>query len=177
MATKEKTETKKAYRRGDKAHYASLALKSVDSRIRRHIEAEIYLDPTRVTKVPLRKRETDAGYDITTPTAFRLDEGESTSVATGVHVKCPPGYFYEVRGRSSLGGKIFVANDIIDATYTGEVHVRVTNTSDEVLSFEVGDRIAQLIFLPQIHVKFREVAKFDVAEGERGTAGFGSSGK
>jgi dUTP pyrophosphatase len=166
----------KAYRRGDAKHYAKLARKSVDSRIKRHIEAELVLDTSRVTKSPLRKRETDAGYDVATPTKVVLQPGASEVVALGVFVKCPPGYFYEIRGRSSLNGKLLVTNDIIDATYTGEIRVRAKNIGSEVLTFNVGDRIAQLIFLPQIHVKFREVPSFKVQDGERGEAGFGSTG-
>lgn len=172
-----KTAKRSAYRRGDKKHYASLARKSVDSRIRRHIEAEVYLDPKRVTKIPVRKRESDAGYDVHSPAEVVIEAGQSVSVPTGVHVKCPSGYFFELRGRSSNNATFTVTDDIIDATYTGEVRARLTNISGSPIRIDVGQRIAQLVFLPQIHVKFKQVEALAVSEEDRGPAGFGSSGK
>lgn len=172
-----KTAKRSAYRRGDKKHYASLARKSVDSRIRRHIEAEVYLDPKRVTKIPVRKRESDAGYDVHSPHEVVIEAGQSVSVPTGVHVKCPPGYFFELRGRSSNNATFTVTDDIIDATYTGEVRARLTNISGSPIRIDVGQRIAQLVFLPQIHVKFKQVEALAVSDEDRGPAGFGSTGK
>lgn len=172
-----KTAKRSAYRRGDKKHYASLARKSVDSRIRRHIEAEVYLDPKRVTKIPVRKRESDAGYDVHSPAEVVIEAGQSVSVPTGVHVKCPLGYFFELRGRSSNNATFTVTDDIIDATYTGEVRARLTNISGSPIRIDVGQRIAQLVFLPQIHVKFKQVEVLTISEEDRGPAGFGSSGK
>ena len=172
-----KTAKRSAYRRGDKNHYASLARKSVDSRIRRHIEAEVYLDPKRVTKIPVRKRESDAGYDVHSPHEVVIEAGHAVSIPTGVHVKCPPGYFFELRGRSSNNAIFTVTDDIIDATYTGEVHARLTNISGSPIRIDVGQRIAQLIFLPQIHVKFKQVEVFAISDEDRGPAGFGSTGR
>lgn len=172
-----KTAKRSAYRRGDKQHYAILARKSVDSRIRRHIEAEVYLDPKRVTKIPVRKRESDAGYDVSSPAEVDIGPGQAVSLPTGVHVKCPNGYFFELRGRSSNNASFVVTNDIIDATYTGEIRARLTNISESPVHIEVGQRIAQLIFLPQIHVKFKQVEDLAVGDGDRGPDGFGSTGK
>lgn len=41
--------------------------------------------------------------------------------------------------------------------------------------YEVGDRIAQLIIMPYPEVQFEEVE--DLAESDRGTGGYGSSGQ
>ncbi len=172
-----KTAKQSAYRRGDKKHYATLARKSVDSRIRRHIDVEVYIDPKRVTKIPTRKRESDAGYDVYSPSEVNIKPGQVVSIPTGVHVKCPNGYFFELRGRSSNNSSFIVTDDIIDATYTGEICVRLTNITDEVIKVDVGQRIAQLIFLPQIHVKFKQVEVFAISDEDRGPAGFGSTGR
>ncbi len=172
------TKTKSNYKRGDKAHYAALALKSVDSRIKRHIEVETIRDLTRVTTFPTRKRETDAGYDITTPELIVIQQGQSHILRTGLKVNCPKGYWYEVRGRSSLiRSGVLIAENTIDATYTGEIEVILTNRGDKLFRAEIGHRIAQLIFLPQIHVTFKAVEKFTLPEGARGDAGWGSSGQ
>lgn len=175
MAT---TSTNKSFRRGGKKHYAELARKSVDSRIKRHIEVEVIRDKARVTSFPARKRETDAGYDIITPEPIILQPGNMQIIKTGLRVKCPKGYFYEIRGRSSLNMQgVDLMDNVIDATYTGEIVIKVTYHGDGLFRAETGDRIAQLIFLPQIHVNFKPVEQFTVAEGDRGDAGWGSSGK
>lgn len=172
-----KSKAKSPYRRGGSKHYASLGRASSQSRIRRHITTEVMRDPARVTTFPLRKRESDAGYDITSPIEVVLRPGTSTEVLTGLRCNCPKGYFYEVRGRSSNNIRgLEVMDNVIDATYTGELKVKLHNRSTELIKIEVGDRIAQLIFLPQIHVKFEPVKAFTLGAGDRGEAGWGSSG-
>lgn len=166
------------YRRGGKKHYADMARKSVDSRIKRHITVEALRDERQVTTFPTRKRESDAGYDITTPKAIVLRPGASATVPLGLRVCCPRGYFYEIRGRSSLNSQgIEVMDNVIDATYTGELMLTMTNRGESLARFEVGERVAQLIFLPQIHVKFVPVKAFTPDKDARGGAGFGSSGR
>lgn len=172
-----KPNTKKSYRRGGSKHYAVLGRASAQSRIRRHITAEVMRDPSRVTTFPKRKRESDAGYDITTPGKFTLAAGQTVSIPLGLRVNCPKGYFYEIRGRSSLNAKgIVVVPGIIDATYTGELVVLLINHSRESQTFLVGDRIAQLLFFPQIHVTFEPVKAFTLDADARGEKGWGSSG-
>lgn len=175
MAPKLK-KTQKSYRRGGKKHYAALALKSVDSRIKRHIEVAILRNKAKITAIPCRKRDSDAGYDIATPDPLIIPALAFVSVHTGLQINCPVGYFCEIRGRSSLNGKLEIIDGIIDATYTGEIIIKLRNLTCEIHSFAAGTRIAQLIFLPQIHVQFREVDSFEVVEGDRGAAGFGSTG-
>lgn len=168
--------TKKSYRRGGKKHYADLARASVDSRIKRHISAEVVLDE-RAIALPSRKRDSDAGYDIATPHAIDLPPGKRCHVETGVRICCPRGYFFMPFGRSSLTAKgIEVVSNVIDATYTGEIRLTLINRSDDTVRFRAGDRIAQLLFLPQIHVAFKQVSAFKHDAEARGDAGFGSTG-
>ena len=177
MANAKKQPTRiSAYRRGGKQHYAELALRSIQSRIQRHIKAEIVLDPERVTKLPARSRETDAGYDVYSPERVLLPVKGVYRLRTGLRIKCPTGYFFRVEGRSSLNENVRVLPDIIDAGYTGELVIRLVNLAGVEQQFRVGDRLAQIVFLPQIHVQFCQKSEFASADGERGTAGFGSSG-
>jgi dUTP pyrophosphatase len=171
------TKKKSVYKRGDSRHYVALARASAQSRIKRHIEAEVIRDPQRVTTYPARKRTTDAGYDVSTPTAFSLKPGETHRQPLGVRVNCPPGYFYQLAARSGLSalGVDVVAN-VIDATYTGELEVLLVNHGKQTHRFEVGHRIAQLLFFPQLHVTFKPVASFTLVEGGRGAQGWASSG-
>lgn len=165
------------YVRGSASHYSALAKKSAQSRIRRNVSVQIMRDPKVVTTVPERKRETDAGFDISSCENVAIAPGRTVSIRTGLRLLTPKGYFFRIEGRSSLNMNLRVMADVIDAGYTGEVFVRVVNTSDSLFKVGVGDRIAQIVFYPQIHAQFQAVDEFKVSAGDRGEAGFGSSGK
>ena len=64
---------------------------------------------------------------------------------------------------------------IIDCSYTGEWMVALYNDGNETQVIKHGDRIAQFALLPVFDVQFHEVNKLD--ETERGSGGFGSSGR
>ena len=64
---------------------------------------------------------------------------------------------------------------VCDSDYRGEYIVPLHNDTDEMMSIEAGERIAQLIVMPFIPVEFEEVDELD--ETERGAGGFGSTGK
>lgn len=132
----------------------------------------------KLPKVPSRKRDTDAGYDVYAAEGGTIQPGESRNFHTGVRVAVPPGWFYSVRGRSGLGFKNvqpFIGT--IDATYNGELLILLMNTGNEPHTVNKGDRIAQIIFEEQAHADFVEVEEFSPEYDQRGVAGFGSSGK
>ena len=84
-----------------------------------------------------------------------------------------------VAARSGLSTKhgIALANGIgvIDSDYRGEISVSLINRSDVPYTITPGERIAQLMFVPVMHAVFTEVSELD--ETDRGTGGFGSTGK
>ena len=53
--------------------------------------------------------------------------------------------------------------------------VSVWNRGSEPFKIEIGDRIAQLVFVPVVQAAFNIVNEF--TETERGEGGFGHSGK
>ena len=78
--------------------------------------------------------------------------------------------------RSSLSlQSIFLGGGVADADSRGNVRIILTNLSDRVKEIETGDRVAQILFVKKEETEFKELATFD--ETERGTKGFGSSGK
>jgi len=64
---------------------------------------------------------------------------------------------------------------VIDATYRGEIKVPLLNTGDAPYRVQVGDRIGQLLIQPIPVVEVSEVP--DLPPTQRGSAGFGSSGR
>lgn len=106
-----------------------------------------------------------------------VQPGERVLVRTGVAVQMRRNMEAQIRPRSGLALKkgIYVALGTIDADYTGDLGVVLTNMGDEPLMIRRGDRIAQLVFAPVLHdVALIETSSF--AETERGDGGFGHTG-
>lgn len=100
-------------------------------------------------------------------------------IPTGLYIALPEGYEAQIRPRSGLAAKhgITVLNSpgTVDADYRGEIKVILVNLSDTPFTVNPGERIAQMIIARHERVVWDEVEELD--ETERGTGGFGSTGK
>lgn len=100
-------------------------------------------------------------------------------IPTGLYLALPVGYEAQVRPRSGLALKhgITVLNrpGTIDADYRGEVGVILINLSDTSFTIADGERIAQLVIAQHESIVWEEVS--DLGETERGSGGFGHTGK
>lgn len=136
------------------------------------------LDPRAV--LPQRAHEGDAGLDLCALEAVHLEPGGRAQVRTGLAVAVPPGHAGLVLPRSGLAARhgIAVVNapGLIDAGYRGELQVLLLNTdASTAFDAEPGDRIAQLVVVPVALPAVVEADDLD--ETERGSGGFGSSGR
>lgn len=120
-----------------------------------------------------------------------IDFGKTAMISTGIAVQIPEGYVGLLCARSGLASKhgIAPANKVgvIDSDYTGPVTMAALNsqpfdeskeTWDEYVerhTIKPGDRIGQLIITPYFIADF-EVCE-DLDKTERGSGGFGSTGK
>ncbi len=135
--------------------------------------------PIIASQVPEYAHPGDAGADLVSTEALRLEPGERALVGTGVRIALPDGYAAFVVPRSGLAAKhgitIVNAPGTVDAGYRGEIKVALLNTdSRTAYDIAVGDRIAQLIVMPVPRARFVPV---DVLpESPRGEGGFGSTG-
>ena len=134
------------------------------------------LDAEKGALLPVRAHATDAGADILTPRSFLLPARSSAIIRTGVHVELPPHTVGMLKSKSGLN--IFhdvVGEGVIDEGFDGEVVVKLYNLGDEPYQFERGDKIIQLVVL-QVH--YPEIVQVDeISGGERGDAGYGSTGR
>ncbi len=100
-------------------------------------------------------------------------------IPTGLFMELPQGYEAQVRPRSGLAIKhgITVLNTpgTIDADYRGEVKVILINLGSEGFEIKNGERIAQLVIHSCEQAEFVNVK--EISETERGSGGFGSTGK
>ena len=104
---------------------------------------------------------------------------ERTMVPTGLYIALPEGYEAQIRPRSGLAAKhgITVTNapGTVDADYRGEICVLLVNLSNTPFVINPGERIAQMVIARYEKVEWEEVEALD--ETERGTGGFGSTGR
>ena len=104
---------------------------------------------------------------------------ERKIIPTGLSIALPEGYEAQVRPRSGLAAKhgISVLNSpgTIDADYRGDIGVIMVNLSLEDFIIAPQDRIAQLVIAPYIKVEWQIVET--LPDSERGSGGFGSTGK
>jgi len=105
--------------------------------------------------------------------------GERKLIPSGFCMALPAGFEAQVRPRSGLAIKhgIGVLNSpgTIDADYRGEVGVILINHGDMDFHIQRGDRIAQMVIAALPAVDFIEVSELE--DTERGSGGFGSSGR
>jgi dUTP pyrophosphatase len=127
--------------------------------------------------MPVRAHADDAGLDLRAPFAFGIMPGESVKIDTGVHVEIQPGLVGFLKSKSGLNVKHGILSEgVIDAGYTGSIVVKLYNHGKEVVSFNAGDKITQLVILPvYIPDELVRVDSFDSTE--RGDNGFGSTGR
>ncbi|NWF37901.1 dUTP diphosphatase [Mariprofundus sp. NF] len=108
-----------------------------------------------------------------------IQPGETALIKTGFAMALPDNFEAQVRPRSGLALKfgITVLNTpgTIDADYRGEVGVILINHGKEPFTVSRGDRIAQMIIAPFVQANFEAVS--ELSETQRGSGGFGSSGR
>jgi dUTP pyrophosphatase len=128
---------------------------------------------------PERTRPGDAGYDLRCVEPFTLEPGERRLVPTGVAIALPAGTAGLVVPRSgrAIEHGISVVNGpgLVDPNYRGELRVILVNLGAERFEGAAGDRIAQLLMVPFVAPDLQLVD--ELPESERGTNGFGSSGR
>lgn len=127
---------------------------------------------------PLRAHEWDAGFDLRLPkgTCIYIPGQYSITIDTGVHFEIPEGYVGMIKSKSGLNVKDGITVEgVVDAGYTGSVVCKLYNHSYDLKYFNEGDKIAQIVFMPIPKVELNRVN--EIAGGERGDNGFGSSGR
>ena len=129
--------------------------------------------------LPRYETEHAAGLDLRADEPVALAPGARALVPTGLALELPPGYEGQVRPRSGLAAKhgvtLLNAPGTIDADYRGEVKCLLINHGQARVSFERGERIAQLVVAPVIRAALEVVEA--LGETGRGQGGFGSTGR
>ncbi|MCF0145566.1 MAG: dUTP diphosphatase [Eubacterium sp.] len=136
---------------------------------------------TDTARMPGRGSAAAAGYDLYADIMEPKELGphETMMVTTGLSMEIPEGFFGAVFARSGLAAKegLRPANcvGVVDADYRGPITVALHNDGEVTRLIEPGERIAQIVIMPFLTVEYEEAE--ELTETERGSAGFGSTGK
>lgn len=148
--------------------------------------------------IPEYAKPGDAGMDLTA-VSMKIDEYGNICYGTGLAFEIPEGYVGLVFPRSSNCKKGVILTNcvgVIDSGYRGEVSFKFRPLNEKAFdilksikgstefktgiyphnqTYNVGDRIGQIIIMPYPQIEFEEVD--ELSETERGDQGYGSSGK
>ena len=118
----------------------------------------------------------DVGLDLIATEDVCFLPMEQKPVKTGLIIGIPEGHVGLIRDRAGIVSKMNVHSvaGTFDPGYRGEVSVMLVNFSDEETQVDKGMKIAQLIIMPVVKVKVKEVKILE--DTLRGKKGFGSTG-
>jgi len=149
---------------------------------------EIYLPVTVKVKkltptamIPEYQTSGAAGMDLHADIELPLvlQPRQAVLISSGISIEIPPGFEAQVRSRSGLALKqnITVLNSpgTIDSDYRGKIGAILFNHGDTQQTINPGDRIAQLVFCPVAKAHLEVVE--ELSDTDRGSGGFGSTGK
>lgn len=131
--------------------------------------------------LPSYETRASAGMDLRANISapVTLQSLERAVIPTGLFIELPEGYEAQVRPRSGLAAKkgITVLNSpgTIDADYRGEIGVILVNLSNESFTVNPGERVAQMVVARHERADWDQTDSLSVTE--RGSGGFGSTGK
>jgi len=137
---------------------------------------------------PTWAKDGDSGFDLRAELTevggkLTLRPFERTLIPTGLYFELPKGYELQIRPRSGHSFKtgLMAILGTVDTGYRGEIKVIMINLSDKEQIIEQGERIAQGVVASRVSNDFGKMVKLEsvneLSESERGTGGFGSTGK
>jgi dUTP pyrophosphatase len=128
---------------------------------------------------PRRAYHDDAGFDLYVSRETVIPPGKFADVHTDVAIELPTVSWAMLTGRSSTLRKkgLLVNQGIIDPGYRGELYIGCWNMTNHEVTVYPGERIGQIIILPNMTAEMSLVQTEHLSYHPRGTNGFGSTGE
>lgn len=131
-------------------------------------------------EIPTYAKPGDACCDVTAIEMEYDDINDLFVYHTGLSFEIPEGYCLKIYPRSSnTKTDFYLPNSVgnLDSGYRGELLVKykARDFGEIAAPYEVGDRVAQIQVMPYPTIEF--VVVNELSETERGTGGFGHTGK
>lgn len=129
-------------------------------------------------KIPTRGTKESAGLDFYTPIDIIINPWSDILIPLDLKIYITEGYALIMKEKSGIAfkKKCDIGACVIDSDYRGNIHAHLINNSGEYISFLKGDKICQGIIVPIWMGDINLVDKID-GETERGSGGFGSTGR
>ena len=126
--------------------------------------------------LPKKSHLPDSGLDCFMPESFSLQPLETKTIGLGIGILVPEGFAGMLVPRSSIAEKgLIIQTAIIDPDYTGEIHLIITNCSNNVVNIEKNSRVCSLVVYNVLNVRLDIVNDFE--KTERNNRGLGSTGR
>lgn len=117
-------------------------------------------------KVPSKKRNDDAGYDLFSAYSYNIPPRGREAVDTGIALTAPKGTYGRIAPTSNLSyhSCLDVGGGVVDRGFKGTLKVILFNHNDKAKLIHRGDKIAQIIFQPIQPVELIEVSCLEASE-------------
>lgn len=129
--------------------------------------------------LPIKSTERAGAFDIYMPEEGYVSGPRPTKVGLGFAAEVPVGHVALILPRSGAGSKYGIELNntcgVIDSDYRGEWIANIRTKNGEYYHWDANDRILQFLIVPVADVTLELVDELDATE--RGTGGFGSTGK
>jgi len=130
-------------------------------------------------KIPEYQTDGASGFDLCSIIDYNLKVGEMKLIPTGLAIELQEGTELQLRPRSGIAKKYKVtlmnSPGTLDSDYRGPIGLMLINYGQVNFNIKVGDRIAQGVLAPVYKAIFNVVD--ELSETNRGTGGYGSTGK
>lgn len=128
-------------------------------------------------KMPTRGTPGSSGLDVYTPIDVVIMPRADVLIPLDLSFDIPFGWDLSVYNKSGIATKkkLDKGAELIDSDYTGNCHIHYFNESDDIVKFNKGDKIGQLVMREVWMGNLFEVDSID-KETERASGGFGSTG-
>lgn len=133
--------------------------------------------------IPSKAHQSDAGFDLVA-TSREFDKYGCVVYGTGLAFEIPEGHVGLVFPRSSNAKKDLILTNsvgVVDSGYRGEVMLKFQPSwkrggmKPTWELYEIGERVGQLVIIPYPEIRFVESEY--LSESDRGSCGYGSTGK
>ena len=120
--------------------------------------------------IPRKSHLPDSGLDCFMPESFELQPFETKTIGLGLGIQIPEGFAGMLVPRSSIAEKgLIIQTSVIDPDYTGEIHLIITNCSNNAIKIEENQRVCSLIVYNVLNVRMDIVYEFEkTIRGDKG---------
>ena len=130
--------------------------------------------------IPSKAHATDAGWDLVAIKQHKKIGGSTFLYDTGIVIAPPPGFFVEIRARSSISKSGYIITNgvgTIDNGYRGNLYIALTKVDPAMPDLKPPFCLAQLVLVKMHGEVLEEVNDTDsLGNSSRGDGGFGSTG-